>query len=220
MSTFLSSVKKCPLFAHIEEPNLQPLLDCLGPMQRTYSKSEFIFMAGARVKYVGVVLSGSVNVVQEDYWGNRAILAHVETGDLFGEAFSCVETDSLPIGALATEDSELLLLDYKRIINTCPTACKFHTALIHDMVKILAQKNIMLTQKMEIVTRRTTRERLMAYLSLQAIRAGESRFVIPFDRQQLADYLSVERSAMSTELSKMQADGLIWTQRSEFELLD
>ena len=178
-----------------------------------------MFSSGDSAHFVGVVLSGSVHVLQEDYWGNRTILAHIPPGGLFGEAFSCAETDSLPVSVAAAEKSEVLFIDYKQIITTCTSACMFHMALIKNMMKLLAQKNIMLTQKMEIITHRTTRERLLAYLSAQAIKAGKSHFTIPFNRQQLADYLSVERSAMSTELSKMQSDGLIRTDRSKFELL-
>ena len=219
MEKYFEVVKQCFLFDGIEDSNLRASLDCLMAVQRSYKKSEFVFSAGDAVKYVGVVLSGSVHILQEDYWGNRTILAHISPGGLFGEAFSCAEIDNLPVNVIAAEKSEILLIDYKRIISTCSSACVFHMALIKNMMKMLAQKNIMLTQKMEIITHRTTRERLLAYLSAQAIKAGKSRFTIPFNRQQLADYLSVERSAMSTELSHMQSDGLIRTDRSEFELL-
>ena len=219
MEKYLEIIKQCPLFAGIEEVDLKALLDCLTAVRRAYKKNEFIFFAGDSVQSVGVVLSGSVHVLQEDYWGNRAILAHVDSTCVFGEAFSCAETERLPVSVIAAEKTEVLLIDYKRIVTTCSSSCAFHMALIKNMVKLLAQKNVMLTQKMEMITHRTTRERLMVYLSSQAMKAGESRFTIPFNRQQLADYLSVERSAMSTELSRMQSDGLICTNKSEFELL-
>ena len=213
-------IEICPLFAGISASDLRALMGCLTAIRREYAKNDFVFSTGDDAEHVGIVLSGSVHVLQEDYWGNRVILAHIEPGGLFGEAFSCAEADSLPVSVLAAEKSEILLLDYKRIATTCSSSCSFHTALIKNMMKILARKNIMLTQKMEIITHRTTRARLMAYLSSQAVNACGNRFTIPFNRQQLADYLSVERSAMSAELSKMQAEGLIRTTRSEFELID
>ena len=219
MEKHFEIIKQCLLFSGIEDSNLKALLDCLAATRHSCKKNEFVFSAGDPVGSVGVVLSGGVHVLQEDYWGNRTILAHIPPGGLFGEAFSCAEMDILPVSVVAAEKSEVLLVDYRRIITTCSSACVFHLALIKNMMKLLAQKNIMLTQKMEIVTHRTTRQRILAYLSAQAIKAGESRFTIPFNRQQLADYLSVERSAMSAELSHMQADGLIRTDRSEFELL-
>ena len=219
MENYLEIIKQCPLFDGIKELNLKSLLNCLMATRRSCQKNEFVFSAGEVVQSVAIVLSGGVHILQEDYWGNRTILAHIPPGELFGEAFSCAETDSVPVSVIAVEKTEVLLIDYKRIVTTCSSSCAFHLALIQNMLKLLAQKNIMLTQKMEIVTQRTTRERLLAYLSVQAVKAGKNRFTIPFNRQQLADYLSVERSAMSAELSRMQADGLISTNRSEFELL-
>jgi len=219
MEKYFEILAQCLLFEGIEASELGALMRCLRAVRRAYKKNEFVFSAGEAVRFVGVVLSGSVHIVQEDYWGNRTILAHIPPGGLFGEAFSCAGAESLPVSVIAAEKSEILLMDGNRILTTCSSACTAHGALIKNMMRLLAQKNIMLTQKMEIITHRTTRERLLAYLSSQAAKAGKSRFVIPFNRQQLADFLSVERSAMSAELSKMQADQLIRTSRSEFELL-
>ena len=219
MEKYLETIQGCALFSGIEEPQLRTLLSCLAAVSRSYERNTFVFSAGDAVSSVGVVLSGSVHVLQEDYWGNRRILSHIGVSGMFGEAFSCAETEHIPVSVLAAEKAEILLLDYKRIITSCSSACGFHTTLIQNMMKILAQKNVLLTQKMEIVTHRTTRERLLAYLSAQAVRAGSSCFTVPFNRQQLADFLSVERSAMSAELSRMQTEGLLRTNRSEFELL-
>ena len=219
MEKYIEIIKQCPLFSGIEDFNLKALLACLSAVHRSYEKNEFVFSAGDATQSVGIVLLGAVHILQEDYWGNRTILANVPPGGLFGESFSCTETDRLPVSVIAVDKTEILLIDCTRIITTCSSSCTFHLALIKNMMKLLAQKNIMLTQKMEIISHRTTRERLLAYLSAQAVKAGKNRFAIPFNRQQLADFLSVERSAMSAELSRMQSDGLINTNRSEFELL-
>ena len=219
MEKFLKILKECPLFSGVESDNLEKMLNCFGAVAHQYDKNEFIFAAGDEVRSFGIVLSGSVHVVREDYWGNRFILAHIPPGGLFGEAFSFAETVSFPVSVTAAEKTKVLLIDYRHITAACVNACGFHVSLIQNMMKILAQKNIMLTGKMEILTHRTTRARLLAYLSEQAEKASENPFTIPFNRQQLADYLSVERSAMSAELSKMQSDGLIKTNKSEFELL-
>jgi len=219
MKKYLEIIKQCPLFSGIEDSNLRDLLDCLTATRHSYGKNEFVFSMGDTVQSVGIVLSGSVHILQEDYWGNRTILANILPSGLFGESFSCAEVGCLPVSVIAVEKTEILFIDYKRIITTCSSSCVFHAALIKNMMKLIAEKNIMLTQKIEIITHRTTRERLLAYLSTQAIKAGKRHFTIPFNRQQLADFLSVERSAMSAELSHMQADGLIKTHRSEFELL-
>jgi len=219
MKKDLEMTKQCLLFAGIDDADLKALLHCLMATRHSYKKNEFVFSAGDAAGSVGIVLSGGVHILQEDYWGNRAILAHVGSKGLFGEAFAFAEADRLPVSVIVVEKTEVLLVDCKRMLTTCSSSCVFHTTLIKNMLKLLAEKNMMLTQKMQLITHRTTRERLMAYLSAQALLSEKSRFTIPFNRQQLADFLAVERSAMSAELSRMQADGLIYTNKSEFELL-
>lgn len=219
MERYSDILKKCPLFAGINEADLRALLNCLSATKRHYEKNSFVFMAGDTVTTIGIVMSGGVHIIQEDFWGNRTILANIGSGGLFGEAFSCAETERLPVGVLVVQASDVLLIDYRRIVTACSSVCTFHTGLIGNMLKILAKKNVMLTQKIEIITQRTTREKLLAYLSAQARQAGGSSFTIPFNRQELAEYLSVDRSAMSNELSKMRDDGILMFQRNQFKLL-
>ena len=168
---------------------------------------------------IGIVLGGAVHVLREDFWGKRKIVARVEGGGLFGEAFACAGVEKLPISVIAAEDSEILFVNSVRIIKTCPTSCTFHIRLIKNLTLLLAEKNIALIQKLECLTQPNTREKLLSYLSGQARLAGKSAFSIPFNREELADYLSVERSAMSAELSKMRDDGLVLYQKNHFELL-
>ena len=219
MEEYFGIIKKCPLFIGVNDSELKVLLKCLSARNRCFEKNDFIFTEGEKSQLVGIVLHGSAYILQEDFWGNRTILARAETGHLFGEAFSCAEVEKLPISVVAAEKSNIMLIDCKRIITACSTACTFHSLLIQNMMRNLARKNILLTQKIESVTRRNTREKLLTYLSRQSIEAGSNCFVIPFNRQELADYLSVERSAMSAEISKMKAAGLIRTNKNEFELL-
>jgi CRP-like cAMP-binding protein len=215
---YFTVLRTCPLFADIAEDDLPSLLDCLSASQQRFNKGKFVFMAGDDVTTVGIVLSGEVHILQEDFWGNRTIISNALPGELFGESFSTAEIENLPVSVMATEQSEILLIDCKRIITTCSSACVFHTGLIKNMVQILAQKNVLLMQKMEQVTKRTTREKLLAYLSAQAQKSAQNVFDIPFNRQDLADYLSVNRSAMSNELSKMRNEGLLEFHKNHFEL--
>jgi CRP-like cAMP-binding protein len=208
----------CPLFLGIDGAELHTLLDCLSASKKRYKKGGFIFRAEENVTSVGVVLSGSVHVIQEDFWGNRTILARIGPGGLFGEAFSCAEVDKLPVSVMAAESAEILFIDYKRIVTTCSSSCSFHTGLIKNMMHILARKNVLLTQKIEFVTQRTTKDKLLAYLSAQARQAASDTFEIPFSRQELADYLSVDRSAMSNELCKMRDEGILRFHKNHFEL--
>jgi CRP-like cAMP-binding protein len=218
MKEYLSILKKSPLFAGVEEGNIETILPCLQAVVKRYDKNQFIFEAEERVTTVGLILSGSVLVIKEDFWGNRDILSQLGPAELFAEAFSCAQVDRLPVSVVAAEKTDVLLVNYKKIITTCSTACSFHTLLIQNMMKILAQKSVTLMQKLEQMAKRTTREKLLAYLSAEAQKTGGSIFEIPFNRQELADYLSVDRSAMSSELGKMRDEGILTFDKNHFEL--
>lgn len=213
-------LKKCPLFAGINENDIQALLQCLNVKEHSVKKGEFIFSAGDEPLFVGIVLSGSIHVIQENYWGDRTILSAVFAGGLFAEAFSCAQSDVLPVSVIAVEKSNVLLIDCRRILTSCSSACVFHAGLIQNLLKILADQNIMMTRKMEHITRKTTQEKVLSYLSECAVSAGSNSFEIPFDRQALADYLAVERSALSSVLSRMRNDGVLEFQKNRFTLLE
>lgn len=215
---YFEIIKMCPLFESISKSQLNSLLKCISAVEKSYEKNSFIFREDDTANSVGVVLSGVVYVFKEDFWGKRNILARIGPGELFGEAFSCAEADRLTINVSAVENSTVLMIDYKKIITTCSFACTFHTILIKNMLKILAKKNIMLTQKIEHITKNSTREKLLSYLSSKALQAESRIFTIPFNRQELADYLSVERSAMSAELCRMRDEGIISFHKNQFEL--
>jgi len=219
MENFYSILQKSPLFTWIGEGDIKTLLNCLSAVKRNFKKNRFIFLVGEIAETIGIVLSGAVHVVREDFWGKRKILARIEPGGLFGEAFACAGIESLPVSVMAAEDSEILFVNSKRITASCQSACVFHTKLINNLMLILAKKNVALTQNLEHITQPTTREKLLSYLSEQARLAGAATFDIPFNREELADYLSVERSAMSAELSKMREAGLLFHHKNHFELL-
>lgn len=207
------------LFAGISSDELPLLLNCLSARIRGYAKNEFIFIHGDRVTFIGMVLEGYVRIIRENYWGNRSILSQIGPGELFAEAFTCADVPTPEVSAIAAQPCRILLIDYKRIITTCPSSCGFHMRLIRNMIRILALKNIMLTQKMGHITMRTTREKVLSYLSARALEAGGSRFSIPYNRQELADYLSVDRSSLSAELARMRDDEILHFHKNQFELL-
>lgn len=219
MKKYLNVLKTVKLFKDIEEEDLQPLLSCLCAKALRYEKGQTVFSSGDRIERFGVVLSGEVQIVQDDYFGNRSILAKIDTGNLFGESFACAEIKTLPVSAITMTESELLFIDCHRLAVPCAKACGFHSRLIQNLLSIISMKNIALTQKIEFTSKRTTREKLMSYLSAEAKNAKSSCFSIPFNRQELADYLSVERSAMSAELSKLREDGVLKYHKNQFELL-
>lgn len=219
MEQYFDVIKRCPLFAQIADGELRALLHCLSAAAQSFDKGAFVFLAGDAVRHVGIVLAGAVHIVQEDVWGNRTILLHREPSGLFAEAFSCAQVKHVPVSAVAAEKSVILMIDYRRIVNTCSPACVYHARLLTNMLGILARNNIALTHKVEHISRRTTRDKLLSYLSAQALEQGGPAFAIPFNRQELAEYLAVDRSAMSAELGRMRDDGLLRFDKNRFELL-
>lgn len=219
MKKYFEILKKCPLFSGIEDDSLIALLGCLGAKVGTFEKKYTIFTEGSPAKYIGVMLSGSAQIIQIDYYGNRTILSGIEASEVFGEAFACADVDTMPVTVIANEPCEVMLISCQRILHPCANACSFHQQIIFNLMKSLAIKNILFHRKIEITSKRTTREKLMTYLMLEAKKNNSNRFTIPFDRQELADYLEVDRSGLSAEISKLRKEGVIKSKKSRFELL-
>ena len=219
MEKFLSVLSRCQLFAGLNNQDLIAILACLDARVHGVAKNSAVFSEGEQAVYVGIVLSGNVQIVKEDYYGNRSIVAVAEPGELFGETFACAGVDALPVSVVAVQDSQVMLIDCHRITRSCSNACSFHNQLVLNLLQVVASKNLAFNQKLEILSKRTTRDKLMAYLTGQAKLRGSSSFSIPYDRQALADYLGVERSAMSAEISKLRKDGIIDSAKNHFTLL-
>lgn len=219
MKKYLKILKKCPLFFGIEDEKLLTMLNCLSAKVVSFDKKYTVLAEGTPAKYIGVVLTGSAQILQIDYYGNRSILGNVGPSEVFNEAFACAETKAVPVTVIANEPSEIMLIDCSHILHTCQNNCGFHQQLIFNLMKDLAGKTIMFHQRIEVTSKRTTREKLLAYLFLQAKKADSPEFTIPFDRQELADYLEVDRSGLSAEISKLKNEGIINCNRSRFELL-
>jgi CRP-like cAMP-binding protein len=215
-----SALKQSSLFQGVSEEELGSLVKCLGCTWRSYGKGEAVCLAGDFVREIGIVVSGRVHLIKDDAWGNSNIITEVAEGGMFAEAVVCGGVGVLPVTVVAAADTEVCFMDFQRVISTCSSACMFHTLLIRNMIGVFARKNIMLADKMEHITKRTTREKLLSYLSEQSKLRGGKSFEIPFDRQGLADYLSVERSALSAEMSRLKAERIINYRKSRFELLE
>ena len=218
MKKYLKILTLSDLFFSIGESELTSLLSCLSARVEAFEKKQFIFSEGDKVEAVGIVLSGQVQVIKEDFYGNKNIVSVFEPGDLFAEAFVCSDVKTLPVSVVCTADSEIMFVDFKKLITTCGNSCAFHHRLILNMLRILANKNILLNQKLEFASKRTTRGKLLAYLSAEAKKTKSASFDIPINRQELADYLSVDRSAMSAELSKLRDEGVLDYYKNHFKL--
>ena len=218
MKKYFAVLQRCPLFAGIAVQDMEAMLGCLEANVRTFAKNEYIFREGEAAGRMGVLLEGSARVEQTDYFGNRSIMAGLETGELFGESFACAGVERLPVDVVAGEASTVLFIDSGRITQTCHHACAFHQKMIYNLLQVLAAKNLMFQRRITVTAGRTTRDKLMAYLLSQAKRAGSPRFEIPFDRQGLADYLGVDRSGLSAEISKLRKEGKLQSQKNKFVL--
>lgn len=209
----------CWLFRGLAPQEISAVLSCISAKQQRYPKHSFVFHAGEPVTHAGLVLRGELHIIREDFWGNQTIQAVCHPADLFGEVFACLPDHTADVSVLAKQDTEILSLDMQRLLTSCSNSCTFHNQLIHNYVTVLAQKNRMLSRKIQHCTQRTIRSKVLSYLSEQAVLTGSTTFCIPLNRQQLADYLSVDRSALSAELSRLQAEGMLRFHRNRFTLL-
>ncbi|MBR2778862.1 MAG: Crp/Fnr family transcriptional regulator [Firmicutes bacterium] len=219
MKEYLPVLKRTKMFAGVGEEDIFPMLSCLGARLRTFKKGEYVLRQGEHLSDIVVLAEGSLHIQKDDYWGNRSILGQIGAGEIFGEAYAAPDSGALLNDVIAVENSAVLFFDVKRVITTCSSACRFHTMVVQNLFFAISEKNRSLVQKLDYISRRTTREKLISYLSEEAKKQNSANITIPFNRQQLADYLSVDRSAMSNELCKMRDEGLLKFQRNRFELL-
>ena len=218
MKDFLSVLRSFRLFSGISENELTVMLSCLGTRKVNFTKEAFVLRAGDTADSIGFVLSGSVLIIQEDIWGNRNILSKAGQGQTFAAAYACASGSKLNVSVIAETPVTVMFLNVKRILNVCPSACSHHSRVLRNLLNELAGKNLQFSEKLTHMGQRTTRSKVMSYLSAEAQRLGKYEFDIPFSRQQLADYLGVERSGLSLELGKMKKDGLLDYHKSHFIL--
>lgn len=219
MEKYFNILKKSPLFENIRETDLTALLSCLGARTARYSKKALVMSEGDPAREFGIVLSGAVQIMHTDYMGNRTIVAKLLPSQLFAEAFACAGLVSLPLDVVAADDCEIMFISCSRTLHSCCNACEFHSRIIYNLMKSIAEKNIIFHRKLRITSKRSTREKLLEYLNQQSHKVGSHSFDIPYDRQELADYLEVDRSGLSAEISKLRAEGIIESDKKRFTLL-
>lgn len=210
---------RSPLFSGIDAADFEGMLGCIGYHVKDYQKGEIIALEEENINHVGVVLEGAVDMLKEDVWGNRTMLVRTYPQDIFGETFACGEDALSVVTFAAAENCRVLFLSFCRVMHTCTHACQFHQTLIENMVRLIARKNRELMRKVEVVSKKTLREKILAYLSIQSQAQGSRRFEIPLGRVEWAEYLNADRSALTRELAKMKDEGLIDYQRNSFEIL-
>ncbi len=218
MKKFITLLKRTKLFSGVGDADILSMLNCLNATVRVYSKGEYAFRQGEYIRNLMILAEGRLHIQKEDYWGNLNILNEIRPGEMFGEAYIVPDSGPLMNDVIAIDESVVLFFDMERILTVCPSACPFHTRLVKNIFYTISDKNKSLVQKLSYMSERSTREKLLSYLSDEAKRQNSSSFSIPFNRQQLADYLSVDRSAMSNELCKLRDEGMLDFHKSEFKL--
>lgn len=219
MENKIKILQECSLFQDLTEKQIASVLKCVKVKTSEFAKDEYILHAGETTDFIGLILSGSAFMIQEDVWGNRNIIAPLHCGDFFAEIFAAKPGAVLNSSIVAAEKCEVFSINIDRLLRVCHNSCDHHHHIVRNLVTILANKTLVLNDKITHVSKRKTRDKLLSYLSTEAIRQGKFSFDIPYNRQQLADYLCVERAAMSAELSKLQEEGILKTDHSHFELL-
>lgn len=212
-------LEKVSLFQGIQKSEINDVLNCMDSNTKKYSKNQIIVREGMKMNNLGIILDGSVQVIREDIMGNRMIVASLFSGEIFGETFACAGVDASPVSVIADEDSTILWIALTRIVTPCTTACDFHSQLIMNLLQILAKKNLYLNNKMELLSKRSIREKILSYLAEQANKHKTAVFEIPLNRNEMADYLCIDRSAMSRELSKLKEEGILDYHKNSFRFL-
>ena len=219
MQTNILSLRESTLFINIEEENLKKLCTCLSAVEKDFERDAFIFRAGEKVGSVYYILSGSIHIIDEDFWGNRSIVETIQKDTLFGEAYVFSSMENYLVSVVAAEKSTILKIDPRKLFESCANGCQCHTQLVRNALHIVSEKVVRLTEKVGHIMQRTTREKLLSYLSVCAKREKSNSFFIPYSRQQLADYLCVDRSALSHELGRLKNQGMLRYRKNYFELL-
>ncbi len=207
------------LFKDIRGTDLSAILSCIGYHTGTFKKGEIVAFEQEHIRHIGIVLSGAVDMVKEDLWGNKTMLVRTGKGELFGETFACGQDNQSVVTFVVSADAAILFLPFERVMHSCTMACVFHHKLIENMVHIIANKNRDLMRKVEVISQKTLREKILAYLSIQAQSHDSRYFEIPLGRVELAEYLCADRSALTRELAKMKQDGLIDYDRNCFKII-
>ena len=219
MTKYISTLKRTQLFAGVGDDEISAMLNCLQAQLLTFQKGEYVFREGEHLDKITLLVEGKLLIQKDDFWGNRSIVHAIQVGEMFGESYIAPESGAILNDVIAEENSAVLFFDIRKILTVCPSACKFHAMVIQNLFFAISEKNRKLVQKIGHISKRSTRAKLLSYLSEEAKRQNNSSFSIPFNRQQLADFLSVDRSAMSNELCKMRDEGLLEFDKNKFTLL-
>ena len=220
MEPYHHMLMQTPLFATLSSEELPHMLSCLQARKKRFDAKQYIIHETDSTEDLGIIISGQVQIITEDAFGNRSITAKLGPGELFGQVAASKLAQSSPVSVLSDTESEILLLKFHKLVTPCTRACSFHSRVIENMMNVLAERNLMMNRKLSILSQRSMRDKLLSYLAWQSHDKGSTSFTIPFNRDELADYLCVNRSALSREISKMIDENIISSDRNHFTIHD
>ena len=211
-------INDCPLFTGLKDYEQYSIFHCFNISEKSFKKGNYIINYGDEIKHILIIKEGSVCVVEDDYWGNRSIISYLEKNNLFVIAYAYSNHQTYPISLIAMSDCKILFIDIKKIFNPCSKNCHYHTQLMKNAVMVLSNKNISLINKIEHMSKRTIQDKVLSYLSNCSKTYKSNTFNIPFNRQELADYLAVDRSALCATLSKLKKAKIIDYNKNNFTI--
>lgn len=215
---YINNIMKCALFQEMTQKETVLLLDCLQPRVRTFARNVILNAAGESFEGVGVVLSGQVAIVKETNAGERMILSILKPGDLFGEMAAFSGRGLWPATVIAQSVCSVMYLPPDKIAGQCANSCQGHRTLIMNMLGILSRKALKLSQKLEYLSIRNLRARIAAFLLEQAGKNGRTTFLLPMNRNEMADFLNVSRPSLSREMCRMREEGILDFHRSSIQI--
>lgn len=208
------------LFEGISNEELHGLLHCISAYTKSFTKGEYLFMSGDRIRFIGIVLSGTVDIVKETISGDRRIMMTAVKNNIFAESIATADINESPVSVIAKKDCTVLFVPIDKLLSTCQNSCKFHCQIIHNLVSILASKNMFLNQKIDYLSAKNTRAKIAMYIGDMARTKNSKTVTIPYNRKDFAEYLGVDRSVLSRELSKLKKEGVLTFCKNTFEVLD
>lgn len=220
MNDYIDVLLKCALFRNVKEQDLEHLLQCLNSYTKNYKSDEYVFYAGKEVNYVGVILSGSVEIIKENQAGSVHIMAFLGPSHIFAEGIVCTSARISPVTIRVKEDTKILFIPYERITRSCGNSCTFHIQLIQNMMMILGEKNFTLNTKIELLTLKGMREKIASFLLYESKLHNSLTFQIVPNRNELAEYLNVSRTSMCRELAKMKDENILDYYQNSFKLMN
>lgn len=212
------STLSCPLFINMPDPDIRRLFHCFQIKEKTFQKNEYIIQAGMPITDILLIEEGLAHIVEDDYWGNRTLIDCINSHNVFGIGYAYSPFSVYPVSLVAKKKTKILFIDATKVFTPCGKHCLHHQQLIQNAVAILANKNVGLIDKITHLSRRSTKDKILSFLSFYSKKVDSPDFYIPFDRQELADYLSVDRSALSKELGKLKQEGIIDFEKNHFIL--